>query len=152
MHVFARSLRRSRLRADAGVTLVEMMVVIVIIGLIAAVVAINVLPAQDTARAEKARADVRMIEQALELYRLDQGRYPATEEGIEALTRAPAAGPDGLVKRTEAYIRRLPNDPWGRAYLYIAPGRDGRPYDLFTMGADGKDGGEGVNADIGNWK
>jgi general secretion pathway protein G len=145
-------MRRSTLAPDAGVTLVEMMVVIVIIGLIAAVVAINVLPAQDTARAEKARADVRTLEQALELFRLDQARFPTTEEGLEALARPPAADAGGLPKRAEPYIRRLPEDPWGRPYLYVAPGQDGRAYDLYSTGADGKDGGEGVNADITAWR
>jgi general secretion pathway protein G len=145
-------LRRSKLPKDAGVTLVEMMVVIVIIGLIAAVVAINVLPAQDTARVEKARADVRTLEQALELFRLDQARFPSTEEGLEALATAPAPDATGIAKRTEAYVRRLPADPWGRPYIYVAPGQEGRPYDLYSTGADGKDGGEGVNADITAWQ
>lgn len=138
---------RPQLHAEAGVTLVEMMVVIVIIGLVTAIVVINVLPSQDTARVEKARADLRVIEQALELYRLDNSRYPAMEEGLEALTRS--AGPDGAAR--EAYIRRLPNDPWGRAYLYVIPGANG-PFDLFSYGADGREGGQGVDADIGNWQ
>jgi general secretion pathway protein G len=138
------------LRRDAGVTLVEMMVVIVIIGLIAAVVAINVLPAQDTARAEKARADIRTMEQALELFRLDQSRYPATDEGLEILAAQPTADATGLTKRSEPYVRRLPSDPWGRPYNYVQPGQEGRPYDLYSLGADGREGGEGVNADISN--
>lgn len=140
-----------RLVADAGVTLIEMMVVIVIIGLVAAIVAINVLPSQDTARVEKARADVSTLEQALELYRLDRARYPSTEEGLEALIQPPMA-PDGVgVVRTDPYIRRLPKDPWGRDYLYVAPGEKGA-FDLYTLGADGREGGEGVDADIGNWR
>jgi len=135
------------LHAEAGVTLVEMMVVIVIIGLVTAIVVINVLPSQDTARIEKARADLRVIEQALELYRLDNSRYPAMEDGLDALTRA--VGPDGAAR--EAYIRRLPDDPWGRAYLYVIPGANG-PFDLISYGADGREGGQGVDADIGNWQ
>ena len=133
--------------AEAGVTLVEMMVVIVIIGLVTAIVVINVLPSQDAARIEKARADLRVIEQALELYRLDNSRYPAMEDGLEALTRA--SGAEGASR--EAYIRRLPDDPWGRAYLYVIPGAQG-PFDLFSYGADGREGGQGVDADIGNWQ
>lgn len=141
--------RRSQqsLHPEAGVTLVEMMVVIVIIGLVTAIVVINVLPSQDTARIEKARVDLRVIEQALELYRLDHSRYPAMEEGLEALTRTSAD--EGA--RREAYIRRLPDDPWGRPYLYVIPGARG-PYDLFTYGADNREGGQGVDADIGNWQ
>jgi general secretion pathway protein G len=139
-----------RFRPDAGVTLVEMMVVIVIIGLITAIVAINVLPAQTTARVEKAKADLRTLEQALELFHLDQSRYPTTEEGLESLTQAPAPDAQGLTRRTEPYVRRLPADPWGRPYIYVMPGADGRPYDLSSLGADGKDGGEAANADIRN--
>jgi general secretion pathway protein G len=136
---------KRRLARDAGVTLVEMMVVIVIIGLIAAVVAINVLPAQDTARIGKSKADLGAIEQALEMYRLSNGRYPTMEEGLSALTQR-ATGPN--VTQTEPFLRRLSNDPWGRAYIYVQPGQDGRPFDLYSLGADGRDGGEGVNADI----
>jgi len=140
--------RRGRLPKDAGVTLVEMMVVIVIIGLVTAIVVINVLPSQDTARVEKARADIRVIEQALELYRLDQSRYPAMDAGLDALMQPPAA--QNGVER-EPYIRRLPNDPWGRAYQYVIPGEHGA-YDVYTLGADGQEGGEGVDADLGNWQ
>ncbi len=134
-----------RFRRDAGVTLVEMMVVIVIIGLITAIVVVNVLPAQDTARLQKARADIRMLEQALELYRLDRARYPSTEEGLEALVTPPAGDASA---RTEPYIRALPNDPWGKPYVYVSPGAE-REFDLFSYGADGQQGGEGRNADVG---
>jgi len=138
-----------RLPNDAGVTLVEMMVVIVIIGLVTAIVVINVLPSQDTARVEKARADLRVIEQALELYRLDNSRYPAMEAGLDALVNPAEQTGKGAAR--EAYIRRLPNDPWGRPYEYVIPGEHG-PYDLYTLGADAQEGGEGVDADIGNWQ
>ncbi len=146
-HRLARKACARRLRKDAGVTLVEMMVVIVIIGLISAIVIINVLPSQDTARVQKARADISVIEQALELYRLDNSRYPGTEEGLQALVKPVDAA--GAAK--EAYIRRLPTDPWGRPYVYILPGARGQ-FDLYTLGADAQEGGEGVNADIGNWQ
>ncbi|MDX2236445.1 MAG: type II secretion system major pseudopilin GspG [Hyphomonadaceae bacterium] len=134
-----------RFRRDAGVTLVEMMVVIVIIGLITAIVVVNVLPAQDTARLQKARADIRMLEQALELYRLDRARYPSTEEGLDALVTPPAGD---AAARAEPYIRALPNDPWGKPYVYVSPGAE-REFDLFSYGADGQQGGEGRNADVG---
>jgi general secretion pathway protein G len=140
---------QQRLHPEAGVSLVEMMVVIVIIGLVTAIVVINVLPAQDTARVEKARADIRLIEQALELYRLDYGRYPPMELGLQALVEPPEQ--EGAVRSREAYIRRLPNDPWGRAYEYVIPGENG-PFDLYTYGADAQEGGDGVDADIGNWQ
>lgn len=139
--------KKARLHPEAGVTLVEMMVVIVIIGLITAIVVINVLPSQDTARIEKARADIRVIEQALELYRLDFSRYPTMQQGLQELV-APARE-DGAVR--EAYIRRLPDDPWGRPYEYVTPGEHG-PFDLYSLGADAQQGGEGVDADIGNWQ
>jgi general secretion pathway protein G len=142
-------LNQRRFRADAGVTLVEMMVVIVIIGLITAIVVINVLPAQDTARVEKAKADIHVLEQALELYRLQFQRYPSMEEGLQVLAAAPptAAG----AARAEPFVRHLPNDPWGRPYLYVVPGEHGA-YDLYTLGRDAQQGGEGVDADIGNWQ
>lgn len=137
---------KRRLPADAGVTLVEMMVVVVIIGLVTAVVVINVLPAQDRARVEKARADVHMITQALELYRLDQARYPSMDEGLSALTAANVSH-----GRAEPYIWRLPDDPWGRPYQYVTPGEHGT-FDLYSFGADAQQGGEGLDADIGNWQ
>lgn len=140
---------RSRPRA-AGFTLVELMVVIVIVGLLATVVMINVMPSQDRAMAEKARADVSVLEQAIETYRLDNLSYPRTEDGLEALLRPPA----GLARperyRPGGYIRRLPTDPWGNPYRYAYPGRHGT-FDVYSLGADGAEGGEGDAADIGNW-
>jgi general secretion pathway protein G len=107
------------------------------------------LPSQDTARIEKARADIRVIEQALELYRLDTSRYPTMELGLDALI-ATSDDQSGAAAR-EPYIRRLPSDPWGRPYEYVIPGERG-PYDLYTLGADAQEGGEGIDADIGNWQ
>ena len=138
--------RRSR---EAGFTLVEMMVVIVILGLLATVVAINVLPSQDKAMKEKARADVSVLEQALESYRLDMFAFPPTEAGLQALV-APPAGVQVDRYREGGYIRRLPKDPWGNPYQYRAPGTRGA-VDIFSFGADGREGGEGKDADIGNW-
>jgi len=132
------------LRPDAGVTLVEMMVVIVIIGLITAIVVINVLPSQDKARVEKASADIATLQQALELYRLEYSHYPTVEEGLEALvTPVDPAG----TKRA-SFIRNLPQDPWNHPYQYVVPGERGA-FDLYSLGADGRVGGEGLDADIG---
>lgn len=139
--------RVRKLHPEAGVTLVEMMVVITIIGLIAAVVAINVLPSQDRARVQKATADIATLDQAIELYRVETGRLPTTEEGLAVLA---SAGPASSTRR-DPFIRNLPNDPWSRAYQYAAPGEHG-PYDLYSLGADGKPGGEGLDADVGNWR
>ena len=135
----------------AGFTLVELMVVIVIIGLLATMVMINVMPSQDRAMVEKARADVSVLEQAMETYRLDNLVYPTTEQGLAALVQAPA----GLARperyRQGGYVRRLPDDPWGNAYQYRRPGRQAA-FDVYSFGADGAEGGEGENADIGNWQ
>ena len=142
--------RRERLHPESGVTLVEMMVVIVIVGLVTAVVAFNVLPMQERARVEKARTDLRNIEQALEMFKLDQGRFPTMEEGLAVLASAKANG-DVARARGEGYIRRLPKDPWGQDYAYVIPGEKGA-FDLYSLGADAKEGGEGPDADIGNWE
>lgn len=134
-----------------GFTLVELMVVIVILGLLATVVVINVLPSQDRAMVEKARADVSVLETAVETYRLDNLAFPREQDGLQALVSAPA----GLARperyRQGGYVRRLPEDPWGNAYHYRQPGRHGA-FDVFSYGADGREGGEGNDADIGNWK
>lgn len=140
-----------RRRPANGFTLVELMVVIFIIGLLATVVMLNVLPSQDRAMTEKARVDISTLEQALETYRLDNLNYPSTASGLQALVAAPSdlARPERY--RQGGYVRRLPDDPWGNPYRYANPGRSG-PFDVFSYGADGKEGGEGNDADIGNWK
>lgn len=138
------SVRRS---AEHGFTLVELMVVIVIIGLLATIVAINVIPATDTARVEKAKADIAVIEQALEQYRLDNMTYPNPTEGLQALMAPPPSLPQPERYRRGGYIKKLPDDPWGRAYHYAVPGRSG-PFDIYSLGADGQPGGEAENADI----
>lgn len=125
-------------KREEGFTLVELMVVIVILGLLATVVVINVLPAQDTARVKKAEADIALLEQATEMYRLNKLDYPSSGQGLQALV-------------TEGYVKRLPEDPWGNPYRYAAPGRDGRAFEISSLGADGREGGEDDDADIGNW-
>jgi len=140
-----------RRSAEHGFTLVELMVVIVIIGLLATIVALNVLPSGDTARVGKAKADIATIEDALELYRLQNMSYPTTSQGLAALQTAPAGLADPSRYQAGGYLKRLPDDPWGRPYLYASPGQHGAA-DVWTLGADGKDGGEGIDADIGSWQ
>lgn len=140
------------LRTARGFTLVELMVVIVIIGLLATVVMVNVMPSQDRAMAEKASADVSVLEQALETYRLENLSYPTTEQGLDALVEAPAGLSRPERYRRGGYVRRLPRDPWDNPYGYRRPGRGGAPFDVYSLGADGVEGGEGDGADIGNWR
>lgn len=139
-------------RKRSGFTLVELMVVIVIIGLLATVVAINVLPSQDKAMVGKARADISTLEQAIETYRLDNLVFPDDRQGLQALVSAPA----GLTRperyRQGGYVRRLPEDPWGNPYQYRRSSAHGGQFDVFSYGADGKEGGEGNDADLGNWQ
>lgn len=133
---------------EEGFTLIELMVVIVIIGLLTTIVVINVMPAQDKAMVQKAKTDVGLLEQAVERYRLDNLAYP---DEITALIAPPA----GLVRPERyargGYVKRLPEDPWGQAYQYASPGKHG-PFDVYSLGADGREGGEGEDADIGNWR
>ncbi|TMJ14300.1 MAG: type II secretion system protein GspG [Alphaproteobacteria bacterium] len=131
-------LRRRPRAGELGFTLVELMVVIVIIGLLATVVIINVMPAADKAATTKAKADIATLDQGVEMYRLNRLRYPSSEEGLKAVV-------------SEGYVKRLRKDPWGHDYLYSAPGKGGRAYDIFSLGADGRAGGEGKDADLGNW-
>lgn len=133
---------------EAGFTLVELMVVIVIIGLLATVVLINVLPSQDRAMITKAKADIATLSSAMEQFRLDNMAFPDGGQGLGALVSAPAglAQPDRY--RPGGYIRRLPDDPWGRPYQMQVPGADGSPYEILSLGADGAPGGSGNDADI----
>lgn len=139
--------RLNDIKSEDGFSLIELMVVVVIMGLLTTVVVINVLPNQDRAMVEKAKADIRTIAQAVEMYRMDQMKYPSMEQGIEALTMAP----QGHSIRREGYIKSLPNDPWGMEYQYLIPGEHGA-FDIFSLGADGRLGGEGLDLDIGNWE
>ena len=131
-------------RDEAGFTLVELMVVIVIIGLLATVVLINVMPSQDKAMQTKARTDIATLEQAMEMYRLDNFTYPTD---LNALVQPPV-GSDSTRYRSGGYVKRLPSDPWNRPYQLTVPGRGG-PFDIVSLGADGAAGGSDENADIG---
>jgi general secretion pathway protein G len=134
---------------QAGFTLIEIMVVVVILGILAALVAPNVIRRIDDARVTKARQDIRAYETALNLYRMDNFRYPTTEQGLEALVKRPV-DPNIRNWKEGGYIDGLKKDPWGNDYNYLAPGAHG-DYDLYTLGADGQPGGEGQDADIGSW-
>jgi general secretion pathway protein G len=138
-------------RDESGFTLIELMVVLLILGLLATVVVINVMPAQDRAMTEKARTDVALLEQAAERYRLDMFAYPPAEAGLQALVQAPAGLAHPERYPAGGYIKRLPDDPWGNPYHYASPGKHGA-LDIYSLGADNREGGEGQDADIGNWK
>ena len=132
-----------------GFTLIEIMVVVIIIGILAAIVAPNVIGRVDDAQITKAKAEISNIENAMKFYRLDNFAYPSTEQGLDALVTKPA---DPNVKnwKSGGYLDRLPEDPWGNPYIYLSPGNN-REIDIYTLGRDGQPGGEGIDADIGNW-
>ena len=132
-----------------GFTLIELMVVLAIIGVLAALIVPNVIGRADDARVLAARTDVANLVQALKLYRLDNQRYPSSEQGLAALVQRPTVEP--LPGNWKPYLDKLPNDPWGQPYQYLQPGLRGE-VDVMSFGADGKPGGEGPNADIGNWQ
>lgn len=142
------SLPRRPAPVPNGFSLIELMVVIFIIGLLATVVMINVLPSQDKAMVVKARSDIATLSQAMEMYRLDQGTYPDQGQGLAALKAAPANLSAPQSYRAGGYVKDLPNDPWQHPYQYQVPGRDGRPFEIFSLGADGQPGGSGLDADV----
>lgn len=136
---------------QGGFSLVEILVVLVIMGLLISIVAPTVLNRADEARVQKAQADFKAIETALKIYRLDNYVYPTTEQGLEALVSPSDLDPQPRNFKEGGYLAELPQDPWGRSYLYLSPGDHGE-VDIYTLGADGLAGGEDQNADIGNWK
>lgn len=136
------------MKQQRGFSLIEIMVVVVILGILASFVVPRIMSRPDEARVVKAKHDVLAIENALDLYRLDNGFYPTTEQGLEALVKKPTTSPEP--KNWKIYLKTLPKDPWNRDYLYLNPGEHGE-IDVFSYGADGQPGGKGKNSDIGNW-
>lgn len=135
-------------RFPRGFTLIEIMVVVVILGILAVLIVPRVVGRTDDARAVAAKQDVAAIMQALKLYRLDNGRYPSTEQGLPALVAKPQSAP--APTNWKQYLDRIPKDPWGNVYLYLNPGVHGE-IDVFSLGADGKPGGSGADTDVGSW-
>lgn len=141
-------LKSARQRLSAGFTLIELMVVLVIIGVLAALIVPNVLERADDARTTAAKTDVNNLMQALKLYKLDNQRYPTADQGLQALLVKPSTSP--IPGNWKSYLDKLPNDPWGRPYQYLNPGIKSE-IDVMSFGADGQAGGEGKNADVGSW-
>src|ERR1700752_4016949 len=137
-------------RRTAGFTLIEILVVVVIIGILAALVAPRIMSRIDDAQIAKARQDIRVYETALNLFKMDNYKYPTTDQGLQSLVQQPA---DPTIRNWKAggYVDSVKKDPWGYDYQYVYPGTHGTEYDLFTLGADNQPGGEGINTDIGNW-
>lgn len=135
----------NRIRRQGGFTLIEVMVVVAILGILATIVMTNVIGKDDQARVTTTRASLSAVAKSLDMYKLDNHKYPTTDEGLNALVEKPASAktwPDG------GYLSRLPEDPWGHPFQYVYPGSSGRKYDLYSLGADGAEGGEGYDADI----
>ncbi|WP_291321888.1 type II secretion system major pseudopilin GspG [Desulfonatronospira sp.] len=138
----------------AGFSLIEIMVVMVILGLLAGLLVPRIMDRPDEAKFTKAQMDIRTIESALRFYRLDNGRYPTTNQGLQALIQRPDSGPTPANWRTGGYLEAssLPRDPWGNDYIYRSPGADGRDYEVISLGADGQEGGTGHNREIRSWE
>ncbi|HHE6471376.1 TPA: type II secretion system major pseudopilin GspG [Providencia rettgeri] len=137
-------------RTKGGFTLLEVMVVIVILGILASLVVPNLLSNKDKADQQKAISDIVALENALDMYRLDHGYYPSTEQGLDVLVTKPVEQRPTTNYREGGYIKRLPKDPWGNSYQYLNPGEK-ELIDIYSLGADGQEGGENIASDIGNW-
>ena len=149
--IFASSVRRPQSRVTArGFTLIEIMVVVVIMGILAALVVPKLMGRTDDARIIAARQDIATVMQGLKLYKLDNQRYPTTEQGLQALITKPTTGPAANGWKTGGYLDKLPKDPWGNPYQYLSPGIKGE-IDVISLGGDGQSGGVGNDADIGSW-
>lgn len=133
---------------ERGMTLIEIMVVLMILGLIIGLVAVNVMPRFWEAQRRSTEIQIKNLESALDLFKLNCGFYPSTEQGLEALVSPPGVGRQCKNYSPEGYIKNVPLDPWKNPYYYISPGSGGRPYEIISLGADGVQGGEGDNADI----
>ena len=137
-------------RRQAGFTLIEIMVVVVILGILAALVVPQVMSRPEQAKVTVAKGDIKAVAAALDMYKLDNFAYPSTQQGLEALVTKPSGNPQPKNWNRDGYLKRLPKDPWGNEYQYLSPGTRGQ-FDLYSFGADGKPGGSDLNADIGNW-
>jgi len=135
---------------EKGFTLVEIMVVVLILAVLAAIVVPKLMMNPDKAKVTAAKVQIRNLEEALHMYKLDNGIYPSTEQGLDALVTKPTIGDIPKSYRDGGYLSKVPKDPWGHNYVYTSPGAHG-DFDLVSYGADGEQGGEGVNADIQNW-
>jgi general secretion pathway protein G len=138
-------------RLQRGFTLVEIMVVVVIIGILGALVVPKLLGRTGESRVAAAKVDIATLKQALNLYKLDNQRYPTTDQGLQALMQKPTSGPAANGWKAGGYLEKLPKDPWGNPYQYLAPGIHGE-VDVFSLGADGQPGGTGEDADVGSWE
>lgn len=136
------------MRRQAGFSLIEIMVVVVILGILASIVVPKLMSRPDEARVVKAKQDVLAIQNSLELYKLDNGFYPSTDQGLKALVEKPISNP--IPTNWKNYLKSLPKDPWGRDYIYLYPGAHGE-FDVYSLGANGQEGGTGIDAEIGNW-
>ncbi|MCF6225685.1 MAG: type II secretion system major pseudopilin GspG [Xanthomonadales bacterium] len=134
----------------AGFTLIEILVVVVIMGILAAIIVPRVMDQPDQARVTKAKSDIQSLVTALEMYKLQNYNYPSTDQGLQALLTKPDGQPEARNWKTGGYIDRLPKDPWDNSYKYLSPGAHGL-FDVFSLGADGVSGGEGIGEDIGSW-
>lgn len=141
---------QSVIRTSKGFTLIEVMVVVVILAILAGIIVPRIMGRPEEAKRTKAQIDIKAIEGALNLYKLDNGAYPTTEQGLEALVKKPDITPVPQKWREEGYLSKVPNDPWERIYLYLSPGEHG-DFDLYSFGADGEPGGKGKDADVENW-
>ncbi|EIK55049.1 general secretion pathway protein G [Stutzerimonas stutzeri TS44] len=137
-------------RTQGGFTLIEIMVVVVILGILAALVVPQVMSRPEQAKVTVAKGDIKAVAAALDMYKLDNFAYPSTQQGLEALVSKPTGNPQPKNWNRDGYLKRLPKDPWGNDYQYLSPGTRGQ-FDLYSFGADGKPGGSDLNADIGSW-
>jgi general secretion pathway protein G len=141
-------------KREKGFTLIEIMVVVIILGLLAGLVLPRILGQEEKAKVEAAKVQIRSLEGALDAYKLDNGFYPTTDQGLDALIKKPEVGRIPNKWREGGYLKpaRIPKDPWGKDYVYLSPGNEGREYDIVSLGADNEPGGEGNSADIESWK
>jgi general secretion pathway protein G len=146
MNVPAKNFRQT------GFTLIEIMVVVVIIGLLVGLIGPKVLGRAGDARMTAAKSDISNLGRALDIYKLDNYSYPNTDQGLQALVTEPSGEPEARNWNPDGYLPKVPNDPWGTEYIYMSPGVNGGKYDLYTLGADGREGGEGEAADVNSWE